>query len=60
MIASAIQRDNSVFIYDERGAVITYIQGELQGYTSSTVSIKRGTTIFVYDDHGAMQRYFNA
>lgn len=49
-IATAVQRGNWVYVYDERGNSIMSLDGELHGFTSNTVSIKRGNWIHVYDE----------
>jgi hypothetical protein len=57
-IGSAVQKGNAVHVYDERGRTIfTKLAGSrptdgLQGYTSSTVSIRIGTAIYTYDEKG--------
>ena len=47
MIASAIQRGSSVYVYDERGKNLYTRSGTLIGFTSTTVTIKRGNTNYV-------------
>ena len=59
MIALAIQKGNDVHVYDENDRPIFYINGELAGFTSSTVSIKRDGCIFVYNDKGQPMFYHN-
>ncbi len=57
-ISSAIQRGNSVYVYDERGRLLytrsagTGPRDGLQGFTSSTVSIRRGNSVITYDERG--------
>lgn len=53
MIATAIQRGSTVYVYNEKGSVILTKMGDLHGYTSSTVSVKKGTTIYTYDEKGS-------
>lgn len=53
MITTAIQRGNSVYVYEKSRILFTRI-GELIGFTSSTVSIKRNRTIYVYNERGGI------
>ena len=55
MIAIAKQEGSSVRVYDERGSFMFQKSGELQGYTSTTVSIKEGSSIRVYDEKGSFK-----
>ncbi len=52
MIASAEQRFSQVYVYDERKQILFTIQGELVGYTATTVSIRNNGSIRVYDEKG--------
>ena len=56
-IASAVHRGAAVNVYDERGVVLCTLflsQGDiLQGYTTSTVSIRRGNVVSVYNEKGS-------
>jgi hypothetical protein len=54
MITLAVQRGNMVSIYNEKNAVVRSIQGELYGYTQSTVSIKRNNQVLTYDENGKL------
>ena len=57
-IASAVQHGTCVYIYDERGRQTACVlcgsqPGDgLQGYTSTTVSIRQGNCICIYDELG--------
>ena len=57
-IASAVERNGYVFVYDETGRQLTAIPcgnqpGDgLQGYTSTTVSIRRGAFVLIHDERG--------
>ena len=51
-IGTAVQRGSMVYIYDERGHQTGVVSGDLQGYTSGTVSVQRGTMICTYDQRG--------
>jgi len=55
-IATAVEKNGYVFLYDERGAQIASIfanGGRLVGYTSGTVSIKAPIGwIFTYNERG--------
>lgn len=52
-IGTVTQRGNTIYVYDERGHLKFTQNGELQGYTRTTVSVRRsGSTIYVYDDNG--------
>lgn len=48
-ISCAVQRGNSVYVYNDHHNVISSIQGILQGFTSNTVTINRGAMIYVYE-----------
>jgi hypothetical protein len=52
-IANAVERGAYVFVYNEKGAQILMLPGELHGYTSSTISIRRGAYIFTFNERGA-------
>lgn len=57
-IGSAIQRRDTVYVYDERGRLLyTRFAGSgpqdgLQGFTSTSVTIRRGGSICVLDERG--------
>ena len=51
-IASAVQRGQTVYVYDETGCLLFEQFGELKGYTGSSVSIKQGTMLYFYDQRG--------
>lgn len=52
MIASVEQKFSQVYVYDENKHQLFNIQGELVGYTSTTVSVRINGTVRVYDEHG--------
>ena len=52
MISVAVQQGSVVHVYDERNSLICSRNGELQGYTSSSFSLKVGTQVFTYDEKG--------
>lgn len=52
MISVAVQRGSIVYVYNEKNIQIFALNGELYGYTSTTVSIKRGSTVYVYNEKG--------
>lgn len=57
-IATAVKREISVYVYDEKGRQLTAIgvgsgpEDGLTGYTSTTVSVRRGSSIYIYDEKG--------
>lgn len=51
-VGSAMQKGNFVYIYDERGRHLFMRAGTVQGYTSSTVTVKNGRTTYTYDERG--------
>ncbi len=53
-ISYAVQSGNTVKVYDDKGSIIMFKDGELQGYTSNTVAIKRGNGISVYNAKGTL------
>lgn len=59
-ISTAIQRGDTVEIYDENGKYIRgFVSAELKGYTSSTVTILRNQTLTIMDDKGKEIRSFS-
>lgn len=58
-ISTAVQRGGWVYVYDEKGISRISLNGQLHGFTSSTVSIKRGNWIYVYDEHGGFVSSFS-
>jgi hypothetical protein len=57
-IGSVVQRGAFVFVYNERGGLLTMIgtgggpDDGLKAYTGATVSLKRGRFNFIYDERG--------
>lgn len=53
-IANAVQKGNTVYIYDEKGHQIGCVSAGdgLHGFTSGSVSIRRGNTIYIYNEKG--------
>jgi len=54
-IASVTQKGSSIIAYNERGSQLCTVDGtygELQGYTSTSFSVKRGSNIYVYGERG--------
>lgn len=59
-IATAVQRGQQVYVYNEKGSLLAMIStggpdGKLHGFTSSTISIQRGRQVYVYNEHGNLQ-----
>lgn len=54
MIATAIQRGSLVYAYNEKGALLCNVSGELYGFTGSTISVRRGSMIYVYNEKGSL------
>lgn len=65
-IGSVIQKGNFVYVYNEKGQQLSCIAAcsksidSLQGYTTSTVSIKRGNFIYIYDERGRQKSCISA
>ena len=57
-ISTAVQRGNWVYVYNEKGSQVTSINGELHGFTGTSVSVRRGNWIYVYDERGCQQSTF--
>lgn len=61
-IASAVQRNGFVNIYDEKGGIIAAVpagnggKDGLHGYTATTVSIRRGMFMYIYNEKGSLVR----
>ena len=52
-IASALQRGNTVYVYDEKGKTLIARSGlTLLGYTATTWTAKSGNTTYTYDAKG--------
>ncbi len=51
-IGMAQQKEGWVYVYDENNNQLWTRNGELQGYTSSIVTIKFGNTLYMYDEKG--------
>lgn len=51
-IGTAVQKGETVYVYNERGTQIFTRGGQLVGFTSSTVSVKIGSSIHVYNANG--------
>ena len=51
-IAMAQQKGDAVYVYDEKNRNLFIKHGELQGYTSGTVTIKKGSALYMYDEKG--------
>lgn len=51
-IGTAQQKGSTVYVYDENNRTLWTRSGELQGYTSSTVTIKQGNTLYMLDEKG--------
>lgn len=56
-IGSAVQRGNSVNVYNERGVMLFSKVGELIGYTGTTVTIRRGNQAITYNSDKGIQKF---
>jgi len=54
-IGNAVQRGNSVYVFNEKNLSLFTASGELMGYTSSLVNIKRENTIYSYNEKGQIK-----
>lgn len=52
MIALAVQKGSQVYVFDSNNHQLFNVQGELVGFTSTTVSVKSNGSIRVYDEKG--------
>ncbi|MDR2963376.1 MAG: hypothetical protein LBU90_07090 [Bacteroidales bacterium] len=55
IIASVIQKGNSIYVYNERGGLVSVRSidnGMLQGYTSTTYSVRKQNTVYIYNAKG--------
>ena len=55
MIGTATQNGSSVYVYDEDGRVLYTRNGELAGFTGTSVSIREGSSTYVYDEDGRVK-----
>lgn len=59
-IASAVEKNGNVYIYNEKDGTMAVIpagtgpKDGLMGYTSTTVSIRRGFYVNVYNEKGGI------
>lgn len=60
MIATAVQRGSSVYVYSEKGSLMFSLSGMLHGYTGTTVSVKRGSTVYVYNGRQSLINSFSS
>lgn len=51
----AEQKGSSVYVYNPNGGLMWTKTGILQGYTSTTVTIKQGSTTYVYGERGEIK-----
>lgn len=51
-IAMAQERNGYVYVYDEKNYQLCCLTGELQGYTSGTVTVKRNNYLYMYNEKG--------
>ena len=54
MVVTAIQKGNSVYVYGEKNRLLFTKNGDLHGYTGSSVSLKRGGTVYIYNERGSL------
>ena len=54
-IMMAQQKSDSIYVYNEKNQLIWRESGELQGYTSSTVTIKKGKELYIYNEKHQIQ-----
>lgn len=55
MIGMAEQKGSSVYVYNPNGGLMWTKTGTLQGYTSTTVTIKQGSTTYVCGERGEIK-----
>ena len=53
-IANAIQRGVSIYLYDEKGTVITTVSARdgLVNFTATSVSVRVGNMVYMYNEQG--------
>lgn len=52
MISVAVQKGNSVYVYNEKNQNICIQSGTLAGFTSTTFSVKKGSSVYTYNEKG--------
>ena len=67
VIATVVERSGCVYAYNDKGTIITTVNGGnggpkdgLVGYTQSTISVRRGGCIYVYNPNGTIISTVNA
>lgn len=49
IITVCVQQGSHVYVYGEKRRLLFTLIGQLQGFTSGTVSVKQSNSILVYD-----------
>ena len=52
MISVAVQKGDTIYVYNERNQTIFVKHGQLVGYTASTVSVRVGNSTYTYSEKG--------
>ena len=52
MIGTAVQKGSWVYVYDDDHLLQYEREGELVGYTATSVFVKNGVFTYVYDQNG--------
>jgi hypothetical protein len=67
VIATVVERGSGIYAYNDKGTIITTVNGGnggpkdgLVGYTQSTISVRRGGCIYVYNPNGTIISTVNA
>ena len=55
MVAYAVQKGGSVYVYNEKNEFLFCKIGELCGYTPVSVSVKMASCVYVYSDKGVLK-----
>lgn len=52
MIGFAEQKGTATYVYNTNGGYKWHREGDLLGFTATTVIIKHGSTVFICDENG--------
>lgn len=54
MISVAVQKGKTVYVYNEKNMITMTTNGELHGYTGSSVTVKKDSMLYTYSEKGML------